>query len=299
MELPTFFGFSMFLLIVLIVMTMVIYWKPAEVKEVKDASGSVLEKEKSVTVYEEPPFAPYATTPINSVDDYEYSMVFQQEGDRAMTKAQRDMLMSQYPMDWTVQPPSSALFQQGLAKFKEAFENPAKAQKAEWTEDMYKQVSGDNMIPPDTLAVEQQEREILATYKPKDPESLKTYDAADAKEIIKRIYAKKGQVAEYQEVKPGVFVVLQSRDKNEKVVYEDEENIPVDAVPKAAATLEANKEVGENTIQVPPAAMEVQQGLDPFFTPGQKTRDGKWDYTSWTPGLERMFAPSEPRTNWF
>jgi hypothetical protein len=201
-------------------------------------------------------------------------------------------------MDWSTQPPSSAGFQQGLAKFKEAFENPSK-QKPEWTEDMYKQVNGDNMIPPDTMALEQQEREILATYKPKDPESLKTYDAADAKEIIKRIYAKKGQVAEYQEVKPGVFVIIQSRDKNEKVIYEDDAEVDANNLPKAAATMEANKEVGENTIQVPPAAVELQGGLDPFFSPGQKTRDGKWDYTSWTPGLERMFAPTEPRTNWF
>jgi hypothetical protein len=62
---------------------------------------------------------PYATDNIQSVDDYEYSMVFQNEGDRAMTKATRDLLMSQYPMDWTVQPPSSDLFQQGLAAYKD------------------------------------------------------------------------------------------------------------------------------------------------------------------------------------
>ena len=300
MELPIFLGFVVFLLITVWILSVVAYWKPAEAPiETKDASGSDVQKTTpQVTVYEEPPFAPYATTPINGVDDYEYSMVFQQEGDRGITKAQRDLLMSQYPMDWSVQPPSSALFQQGLAHFKEAFENPSK-QKAEWSEDIYKQVNGDNMIPPDTMALEQQEREILATYKPKDPESLKTYDGDDVKEIIKRIYSRKGQVAEYQEVKPGVFVVLQSRDKNEKVIYEDDAEVDANNLPKAAATMEANQEVGENTIQVPPAAVELQGGLDPFFSPGQKTRDGKWDYTSWTPGLERMFAPTEPRTNWF
>lgn len=306
MELPIFLGFVLFLLITVVILTIVVNWKPRE--KVSDASGSTLQipdrkvpSTKKVTVFEEPEHAPYATTPINSVDDYEYSMVFQQEGDRAMTKAQRDLLMSQYPMDWTVQPPSSALFQQGLAKYKEAFENPSK-QKAEWSEDVYKQVSGDNMIPPDTLAIEQQEREILATYKPKDPESLKTYDAADAKELIKRIYSSKGKVAEFQETKPGVYVILQTRDKNEKIVYEDDINEsapPVAGETQAAATMDANKAVGENTIEVPPAVQQVQGGMDPFFSPGTKTRDGKWDYTSWTPGLERMFAPTEPRQNWF
>ncbi len=303
MELPTFLGFVFFLLVAILTMTILIHWKAPSIS---DASGSSIvprlaPKTKTVTVFEEPEYAPFATTPINSVDDYEYSMVFQQEGDKAMTKAQRDLLMSQYPMDWSTQPPSSALFQEGLAKFKEAFENPSK-QKAEWTEDVYKQVSGDNMIPPDTLAVEQQEREILATYKPKDPESLKTYDAADAKEIMKRIYSSKGKVAEYQEVRPGVYVVLQTRDKNEKIVYEDDmdgTHPPVAGETQAAATMDANKAVGENTIEVPPAVEQVQGGMDPFFSPGTKARDGKWDYTSWTPGLERMFAPTEPRANWY
>jgi len=42
--------------------------------------------------------------------------------------------------------------------------------------------------------------------------------------------------------------------------------------------------------------------LDPFFTPVSqeaRTRSEKWDYTSWTPGLERSFAPTEPQTKWY
>jgi signal peptidase I len=298
MELPVFLGLIVFLLLLVSAVLVLTYIKPSSKRE--DASGSVIpdhkvpEKgKKEVTVFEEPAYAPYATTPINGVDDYEYSMVFQNEGDnKALTKAQRDLLMSKYPMDWSTQPPSSELFQQGLAKFKEGFKSE---KPMEWSEDIYKQVSGDNMIPPDTRALELQEREILATYVPKKPGELTTYDAADAKEIIKRIYAKKGQVAEYQEVKPGVFVIVQARDKNEKIVYEDD----AQASGEAPATMDANPAVGENTIVVPPAAKEVQEGLDPFFTPNAKTRDGKWDYTSWTPGLERMFAPTEPRQNWY
>ena len=64
---------------------------------------------------------PYSTDPIKSVDDYEYTAVFQGEGDKALTKEKRDVLMSAYPMDWSTQPPSSELFQQGLAAFKEQF----------------------------------------------------------------------------------------------------------------------------------------------------------------------------------
>ena len=62
---------------------------------------------------------PYTTAAISGVDDYEYNMIAHNEGDRAMTKASRDAFTSAYPRDWSVQPPSSELFQQGLAEFKQ------------------------------------------------------------------------------------------------------------------------------------------------------------------------------------
>jgi hypothetical protein len=229
---------------------------------------------------------PFTTTPINSVDDYEYNLVFQNEGDRGITKAQKDALMRAYPMDWTVQPPSSSVFQQGLANYRESFQNAPPPQAG----NPYKSIDGSTMTPPDTLSEEKKEREILATYVPKKPQELTTYDASDDKELIHRIYDAKGLVADYQEVKPGVFAVTGTRRKDEKVVYEDE---------VAPASEAAVPQAGENTLVVPPAAMEYNSSLDPFFTPGEKTRDGKWDYTRWTPGLERMFAPTEAQTNWY
>ena len=64
------------------------------------------------------PESPYTISPINSLDDYEVANVFENENDKELTKAQRNKLMSQYPLDWTVQPPSSTHFQAGL---KESF----------------------------------------------------------------------------------------------------------------------------------------------------------------------------------
>lgn len=229
---------------------------------------------------------PYTTAPINSVDDYEYNLVFQNEGDRGITQAQKNQLMRAYPMDWSVQAPSSAFFQRGLAAYKESFTNSPPPQN----KNPFNTIDGTNMTPPDTLSEEKKEREILATYVPKKPQELTTYDASDAKELIHRIYDAKGLIADYQEVKPGVFAVTGTRRKDEKIVYEDE---------VAPASSGAVEQAGENTVTVPPAAMEYNSGLDPFFTPGEKTRDGKWDYTRWTPGLERMFAPTESKTDWY
>ena len=55
---------------------------------------------------------------------------------------------------------------------------------------------------------------------------------------------------------------------------------------------------GEDVIEVPYTASDLAAGLDPFFQPRNSVRDGKYDYTQWTPGLERMFAPTYPVKEW-
>ena len=237
----------------------------------------------------------YSTDPINSVDDYEYNLVFRNEGDnKALTKAQRDMLMSQYPMDWSIQPPSSDKFQEGREKFKEAFENKMAASQDQMKQgNPYKGIDGSTLTPPDSLAEERKEREILATYVPKKPQELTTYDVEDAKDLIEKIYDAKGLVPDYKQTGKNQFTIYSTSKKDAPIVWEDE------VKPAAQSTQGANPDAGENTIIAPSVANITSVGLDPFFTPGEKTRDGKWDYTRWTPGLERMFAPTSPQTNWF
>ena len=55
---------------------------------------------------------------------------------------------------------------------------------------------------------------------------------------------------------------------------------------------------GEESIEVPYTVSDVAAGLDPFFQPRNTVRDGKYDYTKFTPGLERMFAPTYPIKAW-
>jgi hypothetical protein len=243
-----------------------------------DASGNhVVEKEIS---------PPYATEEINSVDDYEYSMIFQNEGDRGLTKATRDRLMSQYPMDWTTQPPSSAHFQDGLSKFKESFTTQELPTKTPYTS-----IDGD-MEPP----VYTDEKDILATYVPKKPNELTTYDAADAKEIVDRIYGAKGLVADFKKTGDNTYTIMSTRKKNAPVIYEAEEGEE-----DASSNAPASSQPTSGEAIVVPDNVDNYKGSDPFFTvnPNNKTRMGKWDYSSWTPGLERMFAPTEPQTNWY
>jgi hypothetical protein len=267
--------------------------KPTEVK--KRISGNPFDPSGNL-VLDIQIAPPYATDTINSVDDYEYSMIFQNEGDRAMTKASRDLLMSQYPMDWTVQPPSSDLFQRGLATYKESFQNPQEMPK----KNPYTEIDGSLMAPP----VYTDEKDILATYTPKKPQELTTYDVDDARAIVHKIYKAKGLVAKMKKTGDNTYTIMETRPVNEKIVYEGEtEEIQRDASGNHAPTSsQAVPSAGEHegTFTVP-ATVDNFKVPDPFFTvnPSDRARDGKWDYTSWTPGLERSFAPTEPQTNWY
>jgi hypothetical protein len=160
----------------------------------------------------------------------------------------------------------------------------------------YQTVNGDNMMPPDTEATEMEERKILQAYKPPSAQELGSYSAdedMDPEDLIKKLYAVKGLVPTVAH-KDGtnVYEVVGVRRKDEKVVYEDEE---------APASLGPVRGAGEATIQVPATAYDTAAVVDPFYdtsAPGGKTRMGKWDYQSWTPGLERMFAPTNDTQNW-
>ena len=259
------------------------------------------------------PLAPYAITPIDSVDDYEYNMVFENENDKEITKELRNKLMSQYPMSWTVQPPSSTHFQVGM---KEGFQDASDsnilnvigndAQKllngvtdktkniyngiTGETKAIYNNITGGNVAPPHTDSAEEKEREILKMYKPKNANDLKTYDVEDAYKLINKMYEAKGLVPQVEHKKDtNIYEIVGTRKKGEKVTYEDE-GVASDQ-PVAAS--------GEETIKVPQAATDMLKDSDPFYSTQNRTRQSKHDYTKFTPGLERTFSPSYPLSQWY
>ena len=233
---------------------------------------------------------PVAKGAVQSLDDYEYNMVYQNESDRELSQAMKNKLMSQRPLEWAGLPPSSAQFQAGL---RESFENatPSVPDNAKPFEAM----NGDTMVPPDTEATEMEERKILQTYTPPTAEQIASYDidAESPEKMIARVYDQKGLVPTVAH-KDGtnVYEITGVRRKDEKVVYEDEE-APASTAPVQAA--------GEARITVPAAAYDTAAARDPFYdmNNGGKARIGKWDYQAWTPGLERMFAPTNETQNWY
>ena len=230
--------------------------------------------------------SPYVKKAIMDVDDYEYNLIFQQEGDREISKSLYNKLQSQYPLDWSVQPPSSAHFQAGLQKLKESFEGSPVTNKGP---SPYREIDTHALNPPDTTVAQMEERKILQLYQPAKTDSLGSYQLEDANTLIQRIYDAKGLVPEVVKKDGSVYEIVGTRRKDEKIVYEDE-NSPAQKAPV--------EEAGEGRITVPVTAVDVAAGLDPFFTPGASTHMSKWDYTKFTPGLERMFAPTYPTKEW-
>lgn len=265
------------LALILIILTVLYSFKKPV--EVKDISANPVPTEKEVVVTQT--LTPYAQAPIRSLDDYEYNLVFENETDRELTTDQQNKLRSQYPLDWSAQPPSSSHFQKGM---KEMFENH-KEQVVEPTNNPYTAIMDTSMTPPDTLAMEQEERQIIQTYQPKHAGDLTTYNVDDAMELIKKIYDKKNEIPQVVKKNDNVYEVIGTRKKNEKIVYDDGTDADATAPPP--------------TVHIPHAPADLNTALDPFFDPDTPTNKGKWNYRQWTPGLERMFAPTESKVDWY
>jgi hypothetical protein len=280
--------------------------KPAEVTQQLPPiqTGELRKPCKQSVVLNQNMDAPFVKERILDVDDYEYNLVFQQEGDREISKELYNKLQSQYPLDWSVQPPSSTHFQAGLQKLKESFASSPVSQPGP---DPYKELGP--LTPPDTTATQMEERKILQLYKPAKTDSLGTYQLDDAQALIKRIYDAKGMIPEVKQKENNVYEIVGTRRKDEKIVYEtddygssvsnnsprgagsfEDENPPAQRAPVA--------EAGEGLITVPVTAVDTAAGLDPFFSPSASTHMDRWDYTKFTPGLERMFAPTYPTVEW-
>jgi len=217
---------------------------------------------------------PYTQEQTDEDGDYEYNMVYANESNTPVSKELRQKLMRQYPMHWTGYPPSSSQFQAGL---QESFQNAT--QDVPDDAKPYQNISGSTMAPPDLSEMEREERKILQTYRPEFPPKATLYDERDARKLIKKIYDAKGLIPDVKHREDtNVYEIVGTRRKNEKVVYEDE-------APASGGAVEG---AGEGVIQAPFSLPET----------ARSSNKNPWNYTAWTPGLEEVYSPSDPRENW-
>jgi hypothetical protein len=237
-----------------------------------------------------PPEKPYLMNPIDDLDDYELSAVFQNQGSKEASRKQISDAMTRYPMDWSVQPPNSQYFQDNQAQFEKKVEDNINNPPATG---FYKEIDGTNMALPDTAAQDAEEKKILQTYKPESSKGLLQYSVDDVKALTDKIYGKKGLIPVIEKSKQGenIWEIVEVKEKHPHIVWEDE-------LERETQRQKMEKR-GEEVIEVPYTATDLAAGLDPFFQARNSVRDGKNDYYQWTPGLERMFAPTYPIKAWY
>ena len=231
------------------------------------------------------PEKPYATMPINDIDEYEISAVFQNQGTKEASQKQISDAMTRYPMDWSAQGPNSQYFQENQAQYEKQLTMTGDQSQASQAIDEILDVTHQDA----------EEKKILQTYKPKSSKHLLHYSVQDVKTLLHKVYDKKGLIPVVQKSKQGenVWEIVEVKEKNPTIVWET-------PVQNENDISHIKRSRGEEAIIIPTTASDLAAGMDPFFQPKHSARKGKHDiYTEFTPGLERMFAPTHPVKSWF
>ena len=229
---------------------------------------------------------PYSKKHNMDPDDYEYSMIFQNEDLGETSEAMVNYAMSRYPLDWSLRPPSDAKFQ----SYREAFIDASQKDMRKIPSSVYDKIDGTDMIPENTQQIKEEEMKLLKTYKPETSSNLLKYSIGDVKALVDKYYGLQGLEPVLAKSSQGdnVYEIVEVKNKNEPIVWEDEYE----------ENQQKNKMRGESQIKVPSNVAEVTAGNDPYYEARGQRLD-KTDYTKWTSKLDRQFTPSYPAKNWY
>ena len=239
----------------------------------------------------------YAMTPIKKLDDYEFSRVFtvEKESRNELERTTVDALTSRRQFDWSQLP-----FNSQARSDSEQTMNQERLEgfTGTVTEPFFQAIAGDSMAPQDLQMMDERERAILQQYTPRKTEDLMGDATDDVQTLVTKLYETDPDWEPVVEkVKAGEFEVtkLIPKRKKEDNQYADEH------VPTVAESLHSGEAKGRPQIQ---PRMEVSGMQDPFFDKkGVIDYEGDHFYhynnfAKWTPGLERMFAPTLDQNDW-
>ena len=237
-----------------------------------------------------------AKTPIKKLDDYEYTRVFQNErGSRnVLSDETKNELLRSRVLDWANLPFNSEERAEKEDAFVEdrmqtLYQDPKSGV-------FFSNMEGRTLEPPDVEAAKEREQKILASYRPTDI----TKHVIDGKveAVAKLVHDEYKDNKDWEPVvrKTGEnsFEVFELLPKRKKVEFEDEQT-------KTLAMAEAEG------IAQPTPTIDIDSRMrgDPYFDKsgvGDQANNRFWnykDFNKWTPGLERMFAPTMDNRAWF
>jgi hypothetical protein len=239
---------------------------------------------------------PFEKQDIQKLDDYEYSRVFQH--DRAprfspLSKESKNKLISQNILDWDKLPFSNEKRAEAETEFITGLEE--KVHRDPKTGVFFNNMEGYTTIPPDQEALEQREKNILQAYRPTPIDKHIMDDETEkVAKLVNDIYANDPHWEPVVEkVGENQWAVRELRPKARKEKWEDD-----------TSTIDAAINAGSVD---PKVRMEIltSQTNDPYFDKSgvaDKDNNRFWNYNEfnkWTPGLERMFAPSSDVKEWY
>lgn len=237
----------------------------------------------------------YAKTPIQKLDDYEYTRVFESESQRRnnLGREVKSELMNQYKLDWANLPfNSEARAAQEDEFVAGVMDNVHRDPK---TGVFFKNMDGGDLLPPDVEAQKMREDQILSAYRPTDITQHRVdNETHQVAKLVNDMYAAdKDWEPVVTKMGENKWEVTELRPKPRKEIYEDAQTI----------RLVTAQEKG---FIKPAPTINILNRLqdDPYFDKsgvGDVANDRFWqykDFNKWTPNLERMFAPTETTRDW-
>jgi len=239
---------------------------------------------------------PFNKKKIQKLDDYEYSRVFDQErGSRNnLSQASKNELLETRVLDWANLPFNS----EERAKEEDSFiagrmESGFREPK---TGVFFNTVRGSTLEPPDVEAARMREQKILAAYRPTDiSKHIVDNETEAVANLVTKVYAEdKAWEPVVTKVGENQWEVTELRPKPRKEQYESE------------ATQELSMMEAKGLV-IPPPVVDISDRIrgDPYFDKsglGDRDNNRLWnykDFNTWTPGLERMFAPTADNKAWY
>jgi len=236
-----------------------------------------------------------AKTSIDKLDDYEYSRVYQSERDNrnSASVGTINKLMEGRRLDWANLPFNSEGHAAGADEFiagrlSDVYTEPKSGV-------FFKNVNGTSSSPPDVEAEKAREAKVLAAYRPTAiTEHVIDNKTEQVAKLVHQVYeSDPNWDPVVEKVDENNYRVVELRPKARKEKWEDETT-------KSLSLAEA-----EGTMIPPPVvSIDDRNRGDPYFDKsgvGDRDNDKVWqykDFKKWTPGLERMFAPTMDTKEW-
>jgi len=238
-----------------------------------------------------------AKTPIQKLDDYEVTRVFESEANsrNALTNETKNQLLSQRVLDWANLPFNSDTRATQESEFvsgrvDSGFREPKSGV-------FFSKMEGATLEPPDVEAAKEREQKVLAAYRPTDiSQHVVDSETEAVGNLVHKVYLEdKNWEPVVTKVGDHQYEVTELRPKARKEKYEEESSV------KRASLSSPDTPV----IPAPTVDIVDRNRGDPYFdksgvvdTDNNKFWNYK-DFNQWTPGLERMFAPTVDNRAWF